>query len=413
MENVILGKLLDKYEKSKQANGTARVRRKVNLKINEFSEYYGHNMEYRKSLQQAALNLEKLELVRIDWVPFEKNNLIQALQLNFDQVEEAYRMLGQKPRLDVLGDLEKRLVGLNLTLPWARDFVQDCVKELGAKLQYPTRLPRESQKLELLLSTLQGIQSKGQEEMLERVFSKRFLGNSKVFEQQVRRRLAGILRVYGGSEELEEGDLLTEVGLVRASSEIFVYGPLSIRLKDKLAEIAPFTYGVGFGTETLEAMEIVECKCNRVISVENKATFRELVRAGMPDTTLLLCLGGFCGPVKRRFLKKMHSFLNETVDYYHWGDIDYGGIQIFHHLRQTCLPGLQPLLMDIATYQSYASLGEEFDEGYRGKLQNLLSKEEFTGFHEVLLAMLRQGYTLEQEAVPVESISTDRGFWDY
>ncbi|MHB1418029.1 MAG: Wadjet anti-phage system protein JetD domain-containing protein [Bacillota bacterium] len=237
--------------------------------------------------------------------------------------------------------------------------------------------------------------------MLERVFSKRYLGNSKAFEKNVRRRLVGILRNYHGSPKLEEEDLLTEVGLVRASSEIFVCGSLQIRLKEKTADLAPFSFGVSLGTETIEAMEFLSCNCRRVISVENKAVFRELVRTGLDEKDLLICLGGFAGPVKRRFLSKVYKFLATDVEFYHWGDIDYGGMQIFCHLQHTCIPQLQPLLMDVGTYQSFGQLGEKYEGDYRSKLEALLDQQEFSCFHDVIKSMLKQGCTLEQEAVPV------------
>ncbi|GAB4258811.1 Wadjet anti-phage system protein JetD domain-containing protein [Thermincola ferriacetica] len=401
MKQDILEKLLDKYEKSKHATGEARVRRRVTLKTDELTGYFSHDLEYRKSLHRAALDLENRGLIKIEWVPFEKGNLIKALHLVLDRVEEAYMEAGHKSRLDILGDLENRLAGLNLSIPWASAFVKDCLAEIGGKLKYPSRLPREPKKLELLLNTLKGIQSKGQEEMLERVFSKRYLGSSKAFEQHVRRRLVGILRTYFGGAGMEEEDLLAEVGLVRAASEVLVCGPLKMRLKDRTADLAPFCYGTGLGTETIEAMEIVDCNCRRVISVENKAVFRELVRAGTDDQTLLVCLGGFAGPVKRGFLTKLYGFLGNTVEYYHWGDIDYGGMQIFCHLRRVCIPGLRPLLMDAATYGAFVHLGEKFEVAYRTRLEGLLGQEDFACFHDVINIMLEHGCTLEQEAVPV------------
>lgn len=400
MKRDILEKLLDKYEKSKHATGEARVRRRVTLKTNELPGYLSHDLEYRKSLHRAALDLEERGLIKIEWVPFEKGNLVKALHLVLDRAEEAFMEAGQKPRLDILSDLENRLAGLKLSMPWARAFIEDCLSEIGGKFKYPSRLPREP-KLALLLDTLKGLQSKGQEEMLERVFSTRFLGSSKAFEQHVRRRLVGILRNYLDGTGMEEEDLLTEVGLVRASSEILVCGPLKMRLKDRTADLAPFCYGAGLGTETIEAMEILDCNCRSVVSVENKAVFRELVRGRTDDKTLLICLGGFAGPVKRGFLTKLYGFLGKAVEYYHWGDIDYGGMQIFCHLRRACIPRLRPLLMDAETYQSFGHLGEKFAAVYRNRLEGLLNQEEFSCFHDVVNIMLELGYTLEQEAVPV------------
>ena len=401
MEKELLKLLLDKYEKSRHATGEARIRRRVTVKTSDLSGYHQRDIEYRKSLHRAALHLEQAGVLAIEWVRGETGNLIQALHLTLEKVAEAYRIAEEKPSADAREDLGKRLANLALQLPWGRAFVQDCLKEIQEKQKYPAQLPREPQKLDWLLRVLAGLDDKGPEEMLERIFSKLYLGNSKIFEQQVRRRLTGVLRRYGEEPTLEEEDLLTEAGLVRSSSELLICGPVKINLQGKLADLTPFAFGIGIGAETSESLEIASCDCSTVVSVENKATFRELARAGLPAGVFLICLGGFAGPVKRRFLGKLNRFLDGGVSCYHWGDMDYGGIRIFQHLRRTCIPDLQPLLMEASIYREFSHLGEEYDETYRVKLQTLLLDDTLGIFHELLGIMLQEGRTLEQEAVPV------------
>lgn len=339
-------------------------------------------------------------MVEIEWVPFEKGNLIKAVHLVLSRVEESYQMAGKTPKLDVLGKLENRLANLQLTAPWAKAFIDDCLGELRNKLRYPSQLPSEPEKLQLLLDTLTGLEAKGTGEMLERIFSKRYLGHSKAFERQVRRRLTGILHRYYKDSDLEEEALLAEVGVVRAASEVLLSGPVQLRLRGKTLDVSPFCYGVGLGNETLNEAEVAASGWRQIVSVENKATFRELLRKGIDNNTLLICLGGFAGPIKRKLLRKLFQAGGEDVSYYHWGDLDYGGMQIFHHLRN-CWPSLEPMLMNKETYESCLEFGEEFDDEYGGKLQGLLSRDEFALFHELLRVMLKYRKTLEQEAIPV------------
>ncbi|MHB1418028.1 MAG: hypothetical protein ACYCX4_00340 [Bacillota bacterium] len=143
MEQFILEKLLDKFEKSKHARGEAKILRRLSLKTEDLSRYYSPDLEYRKSLHRTAQDLESRGLISIEWVPFEKDNLIKALYLNLDRVEEAHAAVGQRSRLDALGDLENRLTELKVSLPWARVFIKGCLSEIGTKLKYPSRLPSE------------------------------------------------------------------------------------------------------------------------------------------------------------------------------------------------------------------------------------------------------------------------------
>ncbi|MDR3585659.1 MAG: DUF2220 family protein [Desulfosporosinus sp.] len=400
MKKLILSKLLTKYEGSKHARGEEQIQRRVSLKTQDYPEYQKQDLGLHKSFHQAVLELAAQGLVEIEWVQFERGNLIKTVHLVLAKVEESYLMAERKPKLDVLGELEDQLVNLHLLSPWSKDFMSDCLEELWNKLRYPSQLPTEPDKLKLLLDTLVGLEAKGSEEMLERIFSKRYLGNSKLFERHVRHRLTGILHRYHKDSDLEEEALLAEVGLVRATSEVLIAGPVQLYLKGKTLDISPFCYGLGLGNETLSEAEVAPGRWLRIISVENKATFREFLRKGIDEYTLLICLGGFAGPIKRKFLAKLYQTREESVQYYHWGDLDYGGLQIFNHLR-TCWPSLQPMLMDLETYQSFLEFGEPFEDDYGGKLQRLLGREEFVCFHELISAMLKQKETLEQEAVPI------------
>ena len=414
MELVIINRLLDKYEKSRQATGEPCVRRRVSLKTEGLAEYHGREIDYRKAFHLAAENLQQQGLIQVEWLAGEQGNLIKSLHLNLDRLDAAYRAVGRSPQSELLQQLTRQLMAIKPQREWLQSFLQDCLGEI-ARRRFPVQLPREAQKRDWLLASLQGIVANDAggdaAEMLERIFSKHYLGHSKLFEQQVRARLVGILRRNAPLPELDEADLLLlETGLVRASGEVLLRGPLQIRIKDKLADITPFAYGVALGADTLSELEIVGCRASRLLSVENKATFRELIRCGLDESVLLLCLGGFAGASKRCLLKKLAAYLGDQIEYLHWGDLDYGGLQIFQHLRQTSLPQLRPALMDADTYDEYAANGEAYDAAYRQKLQSLQGNENFSEFHAVLDTMLQQGKTLEQEAVPVQRLMNNRQF---
>ena len=414
METVIINRLLDKYEKSRQATGEPCVRRRVSLKTEGLVEYHGREIDYRKAFHQAAEKLQQQGLIQVEWLAGEQGNLIKSLHLKLDRLDAAYRAVGRSPQSELLQQLAVQLAAIEPQREWMQSFLQDCLDEI-ARRRFPAQLPREAQKRDWLLASLRGIVANDAggdaAEMLERIFSKHYLGHSKLFEQQVRARLVGILRRYAPLPELDEADLLLlETGLVRASGEVLLRGPLQIRIKDKLADITPFAYGVALGADTLSELEIVGCRASRLLSVENKATFRELIRCGLDESVLLLCLGGFAGASKRCLLKKLAAYLGDQIEYLHWGDLDYGGLQIFQHLRQTSLPQLRPALMDADTYDEYAANGEAYDAAYRQKLQSLQGNENFSEFHAVLDTMLQQGKTLEQEAVPVQRLMNNRQF---
>ena len=66
MELVIINRLLDKYEKSRQATGEPCVRRRVSLKTEGLAEYHGREIDYRKAFHLAAENLQQQGLIQVD-----------------------------------------------------------------------------------------------------------------------------------------------------------------------------------------------------------------------------------------------------------------------------------------------------------------------------------------------------------
>ena len=244
MELVIINRLLDKYEKSRQATGEPCVRRRVSLKTEGLAEYHGREIDYRKAFHLAAENLQQQGLIQVEWLAGEQGNLIKSLHLNLERLDAAYRAVGRSPQSELLQQLTRQLMAIKPQREWMQSFLQDCLDEI-ARRRFPVQLPREAQKRDWLLASLQGIVANDAggdaAEMLERIFSKHYLGHSKLFEQQVRARLVGILRRYAPLPELDEDDLLLlEAGLVRASGEVLLRGPLQIRVKEKLADIMPF-----------------------------------------------------------------------------------------------------------------------------------------------------------------------------
>ena len=78
MEKFVLNRLLDKVETRRQASGESLVRRRVSLKTDSLPEYHGRELDYRKAFHQAAENLQRQELLEIEWlrgsgVPFYVN----------------------------------------------------------------------------------------------------------------------------------------------------------------------------------------------------------------------------------------------------------------------------------------------------------------------------------------------------
>lgn len=101
-----------------------------------------------------------------------------------------------------------------------------------------------------------------------------------------------------------------------------------------------------------------------------------------------------------RFVKKH----NLDVAFYHWGDIDLGGIRIWKHLSDKLYIPIIPLFMDKDTYTSYLAHGKEIEaKGYLIQLEKMLEDQSFKEFHEVISLILNYKKTIEQEIITINS----------
>jgi hypothetical protein len=98
---------------------------------------------------------------------------------------------------------------------------------------------------------------------------------------------------------------------------------------------------------------------------------------------VVIYLGGYHQLVRRRFLK-----LFEGLRFWHWGDIDLGGFQIFVHLREQTGLEVELWRMDLETYEAYGR-----------RLGGLLERREYERFWLVITALLGTRRRVEQESV--------------
>lgn len=406
-KKLILKLLLDKYEESRHYAGDAKINRRITLPFDSktFPQYDIERTEIKDKIQYSLNDLENRGIIAVEWQRFEVGNIVDKVYLNTQNVEQAYVEAERKPKKNIVADILLTLKELNneINTDWIRNFIEIQINEMEEKKNLAKYIPHDENIFTLLIKTLKGLDNKGEEDMLERVFSKRYLGGSKLFESKVRSRLCTILRgFYPGSDGLEDEETLQQIGLTKTVEDLLFQGPLKIKLFDHIIDFSPFFFGASMNTGMIRNFDITELNVNRVITIENKANYIEFTKKHNLDNTLAIYLGGFYSPVKRIFLKKVYDFIKikgDKVTYLHWGDIDLGGFNIFMQLKSKLIDELIPLYMDLETLRRYMDYGEKFDNEYGKKLEKLMENNEFLIFHELIKEMLNLGIKLEQEAL--------------
>lgn len=406
----ILETLIEKYNRSNHFKGSAITNRKVVMYFNEneFPEYDVENSDLKGEIHYIVDRLKEKGLVEYEWLKGQKGNIIDRVYLVLDNISEVHAEAGIKLKKAILDELLFDISELRneLSIEWINMFLDYSTEEIVIRKKYPKYIPKEKEQQILLFAAFKGIQDKGTEELLERIFSRRYLGNSKDFENNIRSKLVPIVRDFMlQGEDIEDKELLQEavlqqIGIIKSSEELLFYGSISIILNNTILDFDNFIYGSSMNTNMIKNFNVRFINFKKLITIENKASYLAYI-SKMPKDELVVYLGGFYSPVKRLFLEKIYKFtdlFNLPVEFYHWGDIDYGGFCIFEKLKSQVIRDLQPLNMDIETLSNHIKFCDKIDNDYKCKLKSLLLRDEYLVFHNLIQFMVQKGIKLEQEA---------------
>ena len=379
----------------------------------------GHTMD---ETAREALELEAAGLIRIKWVPGYRGRDIESLTYRLEDSEKLYALYKEKedpdfcPRRVRVREYQDFLSGelAGTGTLWIRRYYEALLhhsetEDAGEKL-------RRAMKYRDCFRGLDELR----EPMFKRIFSMKYLRNSKTFEKELQNHVISSARKYCDEieEEMDDTEVLCELYIQDYAQELMVKGPLNLLLRSDRGQsnstgkqngrsdsggedagricLGGWKYGATLNTEMLNMAQAAaeQPGIRRVITIENKANF---ISAPFRCDTLYVFSHGYFSPKERAFLQKLEEVLRrmpEKVKYYHSGDLDYGGIRIFQYIRAKIFPDLQPLMMDAETFRRYEKYAEPMEEQKLEKLKRICDPL----FDGLIREMVRTGTGIEQEA---------------
>lgn len=219
---------------------------------------------------------------------------------------------------------------------------------------------------------------------------------TKRFEKIYQSAVLSVLKQYSPlyEEGMSDEELLTAHGILTYAQTLEFKGAVSYRIDDGPAiSTAAQIYGTMFNKQTLEnAVPISIVGIRQIMTIENKANYEKM--QFRRDTLYIFCHGFFSQP-ERKFLSRVVELAGTDTEYFHWGDMDYGGIRIFKFLQKNLFPKLKPWKMDVTDYtmalQMGASISLETDKRERFEQ---MDAGVLTPLKE---AILKNGKEIEQE----------------
>ncbi|KYH30958.1 hypothetical protein MOMUL_27420 [Moorella mulderi DSM 14980] len=415
--------LISKYEGSRsfQTGTPGKQRPQFAMKKSPLAGDYFDEMDHRKreAIHAVLAELAAAGVVEVTWPRFQEGRQVEKVYLNFDAIPRAYELAGLVPRAERIYRLRQVLAPLaSHPWEWVRGWWAGVNAALGERKTAGLDLEdldgyEELVKVLLALPELE-------DSTPERVFSQRVLGDSKAFEQRVKKRLLAILKSYSPEEYETDAEYLDSVGLTDNPKMVLVAGPFTFRVGGTAVDVGELPGGVGLAAHTVRVMEITAVTAPWVLLVENLTSYYQVVqgvselavpsreREGDRDLAipagLVVYTGGFPHRGVQLFLRRLQDYRESPgttarPPVYHWGDLDYGGIRICEYIHRNLIPDLQPYLMDVTTYTRYLPAGIPFGDEYAARLRHLAEDPAYAPWHPLLQAMLEHRKWVEQESM--------------
>ena len=401
-EERILQTLLDSYERSRLSRGENEVAVHIAFPITPKTMpiYFDENSLAYEEIHGAAGHLEEMGYTCSVWKGGKKNHILQKIVLCDEKVDEIYRHLGRVPekqmqqaQLAVLQELKTEC-----STPVARNFICWLMKRLeqGKTVKEYLNLD-DTEGSRRLIRAIHRIET-NQKEIYIREFSVQCFGDSKELEKK-----SGLIgkifrRFSDDMEDMDNDVILEEYGIYRTPNYVYVKGSGRLRIGTPEAydiDLRSLRQGIGLSGEDLDGLEWkVDVSVKRIITIENLTTF---FRWEEPDSVLIY-LGGYHNAVRRKFLQKLYQVFPEA-EYFHFGDIDVGGFEIYEDLcRRTGIP-FTTYKMGISELEQYEQYTRELTENDRKRMDSLLNNEAYENVWPILRYMKEHGKKLEQESI--------------
>lgn len=126
-------------------------------------------------------------------------------------------------------------------------------------------------------------------------------------------------------------------------------------------------------------------------TVENLTTFYDYNSSG-----LIIYLGGFSTRSQKVILMLLKEICTE---FYHFGDVDFGGFTILNDLMESLDMEIKTINMDLDTLISNIKFAQKIeDDKYITKLESLLNKPKLAKYYDLIKYLIDNKIRLEQES---------------
>ena len=409
-KEIIINRLLDKYESSKHLYEPGVSNRRVMLRTDprkkEFPEYEYENATIRDAFNEVAEELAQQNLIAIQWL--KGRPVLECVILNVDAVLECYKLVGRThPKelaLKIAALVHEKLE--YATTDWIVAWRDDICAKAREEFKAPTYCKKDLSQLENLLVALRAFDAQNGEPTTMRAFSSRCYRDTKFFERHVRdlflqaaRKFDNVLAEICEHEDLGVRDQLACLGIYARPELYELAGNVTINTRTGSINLnAAGDCGLALPSTVVDDIASFDLHTIQSVTfIENKTNYDEYLRTEKQHNELVIYHGGFISPKKRSLFSKLAIAAQSGIALRFWGDIDLGGFQMYEQLKKT-FQNVQPMRMSEAEVERYHHNGLARPEEYLCKLRASHFNHDGSHFKSAIEKIAEYGVTIEQEA---------------
>lgn len=386
----LLNKLIDKYEKGWR-NNSLNPRLYIDRKDKLFDEY--NSPTGFKVVPIIDSYLSSFEEEQFINVLKDDNNKVDRIYLNTNSIDDIYLFLNRKNILSEYKNNQENILKL----------INDCKNQtsfkylnyLLNKLNNKQKVDRDFKDIEELKNVISGIEAieNNEKEILLRNFSLSIFNDSKYLENSEDKFL-NIFNNFSMNKYEDFMDLLSKHNILKNPKYSYIKNGIEILINEESINLNKFEYSLNLTSDEILNMKIKNVFVKKVITIENLTTYNYFNNKDY----CIIYLAGYHNNDKERLIKKLYEF-SPNLEFYHFGDIDVGGLKILFDLKNKTSVNFKKYLMDLNTLIKYKKYCKNLTENDKKELNQMLYNEEYNEFRDLIIYMLKFNVKLEQEAI--------------
>ncbi len=384
----ILNSLINKYEHSKLSKEGVKVNKKIKLTTKDkiLANYnIVDSFKYRSEIEFSLNELKNKDYINIIY----NRGILDSIILNLAKLNDIYKEVNKESPIKIKEECLKILNDYNSSNNIINNFIDYSKDYIINKYILPKEYFSNKDELLLILNTLNNLLNL-KEEMLLRDFSAKYLGDSKKFNS-IKNRIINIIKNFSDKEYLDNIDILEEYNIYNPNKYVLIKNELKFKINNTIIDLFDFNFEFNLNEKMIDKLVILNKDIKNIITIENLTTFYSIKWPG-----LVIYLGGFCNKMREKLLNKLYlKFPNSN--YYHYGDIDVGGIKIYYDLIKRTNINFIPYQMSIKELNDNKELLKELTKNDILNLNKMKDDIKYIKFKDVICYMLENNIKLEQE----------------